>query len=172
MSNLKCHPIRKVTAGVCFEVGLLRRVTCLVVTGEFYILVTVHLGIISINNQLDAQFLLYIFIWILYMFSATLCSSSGESIISLQHLVYVSLCRWPSGMQVGKGETIVSIQRLVYISLCRWPSGVQVGKELVPSRPAYRTVTYTDWHMPDVVLIQLTLLMMGTRLLETCRESK
>jgi hypothetical protein len=27
----------------------------------FYILLTVHLGIIVINNQLDAQFLLYIF---------------------------------------------------------------------------------------------------------------
>jgi hypothetical protein len=45
------------------------------------------------------------------------------------------------------------------------------GRE-VPSRPAYRTVTYTEWHIPDVVLMQLTLLMMSTRLLETCRESK
>jgi hypothetical protein len=54
-----------------------------------------------INNQLGAQFLLYIFISILYMFRATLCSSSGESIVSIQHLVYVILCRWPSGMQVG-----------------------------------------------------------------------
>jgi len=34
------------------------------------------------------------------MFRATLCSSSGESIVSIQHLVYVSLCRWPPGMQV------------------------------------------------------------------------
>jgi len=57
---------------------------------------------IPINNQLDAQFLLYIFISILYMFRTTLCSSSGESIVSIQHQVYVSLCRWPSGMQVGK----------------------------------------------------------------------
>ena len=70
---------------------------------NFYIVVTVHLGIIPINNQLDAQFLLYIFfISILYMFRTTLCSSSGESIVSIQHLVYVTLCRWPSGMQVGK----------------------------------------------------------------------
>jgi hypothetical protein len=36
------------------------------------------------------------------MFRATLCSSSGQSIISVQHLVYVTLCRWPSGMQFGK----------------------------------------------------------------------
>jgi len=30
------------------------------------------------------------------MFRATLCSSSGESIVSIQPLVYVTLCRWPS----------------------------------------------------------------------------
>ena len=41
---------------------------------------------------------------------------------------------------------------------------------VVPSKPAYHTVTYIDWHIPEVVLIQLTLLMMSTWLLETCRE--
>jgi hypothetical protein len=30
------------------------------------------------------------------MFRATPCSSSGESIVSVQHLVCVTLCRWPS----------------------------------------------------------------------------
>jgi len=82
-------------------------------------------SVIVINNQLDAQFLIYIFIFIsiLYMFRATLCASSGESNESIQHLVYVTLCRWP---------------------------------------------TYTEWQIPDVVLIHLTLLMMRTRLLETC----
>ena len=34
----------------------------------FYILMTVHLGIIIINNQLDAQFLLYIYIYIYIYF--------------------------------------------------------------------------------------------------------
>ena len=33
------------------------------------------------------------------MIRATPCSSSGESIVSKQHLVYVTLCRWPSSMQ-------------------------------------------------------------------------
>jgi hypothetical protein len=46
--------------------------------------------LIPTNNQLDARFLLYTFISILYMFRATLCSSSGESIVSIQNLVYVS----------------------------------------------------------------------------------
>jgi hypothetical protein len=59
----------------------------------FYILVTVNLGTILINNQPDAQFRLYIFISILYMFRVTLCSSSGESIVSIQPLVYVTVCR-------------------------------------------------------------------------------
>ena len=68
----------------------------------FYILVTVRLGMIPVNNQLDAQFPLYMFISILYMFRAALCSSSGDSTVSIQHVVYVSLCGWPSGVQVGK----------------------------------------------------------------------
>jgi hypothetical protein len=41
-----------------------------------------------------------------------------------------------------------------------------------PTRPACQTVTYTEWHIPDVVLILLTLLMMSTVLLETLKESK
>jgi len=35
------------------------------------------------------------------MFRATPCSSSGESIVSIQHLVYVTLWRWPFRVQVG-----------------------------------------------------------------------
>jgi hypothetical protein len=57
----------------------------------------------------------------LYMFRALMCSSSGELIVSLRHLVYVTLCRW---------------------------------------------------HIPDVVLIQLILLMMSIWVLETCRDLK
>ena len=84
-----------------------------------------------------------VFISILYMFWAAKCSSSGDSIISIRHLIYVTLCRWTSGVQV-------------------W----------ISSKPAHQTVTYTEWHMPEVVLIQLILLMMSTLLLETCRELK
>ena len=58
---------------------------------DFYVLLTVHLGSILVNNQLEAQFFFsYIFIPILYMFRAPLCSSSGESIVII-HLVYVTL---------------------------------------------------------------------------------
>ena len=89
------------------------------------------------------------FISILYLFRTAMCPSSGELIVSIWHLVYVTLCRWP-GMQVScipeghlhrvtysilyvfrtamcpsSGELIVSIRHLVYVTLCRWPSGMQ-----------------------------------------------
>ena len=101
-----------------------------------------HIAINLVNNQLDTQ-LFFLYVSVLYMFRETSCSSSGESIASIRHLVYVNLCRWPSSMQVGR-----------------------------PFRPAYQTVTYTEWHIPDVVFMQLILLMMSTGLLETCRELK
>ena len=68
------------------------------VDAKFYILLTVHLGTIRVNNQLDAFF--NVFISLLYMFRATQCSSSGESIVSGHHLAYITLCKWPYGMQV------------------------------------------------------------------------
>jgi hypothetical protein len=40
----------------------------------------------------------YMFIPSIYMFRATMCSSSGELNVSIQHLVYVTRCRWPSGV--------------------------------------------------------------------------
>ena len=65
-----------------------------------YDLLPVHLGIFIVNNQLDTQlFFSYMFISVLYMFRAAMCSSSGESIVSIRHLVYVTLCRWPTSMQ-------------------------------------------------------------------------
>jgi hypothetical protein len=41
-----------------------------------------------------------------------------------------------------------------------------------PFRPAQEIVTDTECYIPEVVLIQMILLMMSTRLLETCRELK
>jgi len=45
------------------------------------------------------------FIPILYMFQTPMFSSSGESIVSIRHLVYVTLCRWPSGMHTRRSHT-------------------------------------------------------------------
>jgi hypothetical protein len=72
---------------------------------------------ILISNQIDARFLLYIFISILYMFRATLCSSSGESIESI-HLVYVSVCRGPSGMPDPTCIPDGHLHRVTYIRCC------------------------------------------------------
>ena len=53
----------------------------------------------------------YILISILYMFRATPCSSSGESVVSTEHLVYVTLCRWPFRVQVGPTYTQYDLVR-------------------------------------------------------------
>ena len=66
--------------------------TCIYKFQPPYVLLTVHLGIILVNNQLYAQLFIRIFL-ILYVFQAAMCSSSGESIVSIRHLVYVTLCR-------------------------------------------------------------------------------
>jgi len=42
----------------------------------------------------------YMFIPILYMFRAATCPSSGELIVSIRRLAYVTLYRWPFGVQV------------------------------------------------------------------------
>jgi hypothetical protein len=70
----------------------------------------------------------FMFISVLYMFRATSCSSSGESIVSVQHLVCIALCRWPSSMQVGSTcfeqprahhqENQLYQYNIWYVSLC------------------------------------------------------
>ena len=62
--------------------------------------------------------LFYVFISILFMFRATSCPSSGASIVSIQHLVYITLCRWPSRMQVGKGLPDLSMYSYCCLCLC------------------------------------------------------
>ena len=65
----------------------------------FYIFLTVHLGAIRVKNQLGALFF-SVFTSLLYTFRAKQCSSSGESTVSIHHLVYITLCRWPPDKQV------------------------------------------------------------------------
>ena len=148
----------------------------------------------------------YMFISILCMFRAPMCSSSGESIVLIRHLVYVTLCKWPSSVQVwfypnllykyiciylficlfiliiymfraplcsssgesivlirryiylfisilymfraplysSLGESIVLIRHLVYVTICRWPSSVQVWFH--PNLHTWRSPTYSDIH--------------------------
>jgi len=53
---------------------------------------------------------------------------------------------------------------LRFNSLMKVPCG---PKHIGPKGPAHETVTDTEWHIPEVILIQLILLMMSTWLLET-----
>jgi len=73
----------------------------------------VHLGTIRVNNQPDALF--NVFISLLYMFRATQCSSSGASIVSVHRLVYITLCRLPSGMQVSLTKPLCNTGSLFYL---------------------------------------------------------
>jgi len=62
-----------------------------------------------------------VFISFLYMFRATQCSPSGESIVSIHHLAHITLCRWPSGMQVRKELTCIpdgQPHRVLYTTWC------------------------------------------------------
>jgi len=87
----------------------------------------------------------------------------------------VSSCQWklcdcgegllPCVQHTRRGWR-TSTRHLVYVTLCRWLV-CRYG-----SIPAYQTVTYIEWHIPDVVVIQLIPLMMSTWLFETCRISK
>ena len=69
-----------------------------------YILLTVHLVMILGKWPTWRTILFYVFISIFYVFRATSCSLLGESIVrvSIQHLVYVTPCRWTFRAQVGK----------------------------------------------------------------------
>ena len=69
----------------------------------FYVLLTVHLSIILVINQINAQNLFYNkFIICLYMFRA-LCAHRQEVKIVLYSIWYRHNCRWPSGVQVERG---------------------------------------------------------------------
>jgi hypothetical protein len=73
----------------------------------FYIFLTVHLSITLVIDKLDARFVLRVY----FNFNPLHVSSTFALII--------------------RRVRIVLIQRLVYITLCEWPSGMQVEKELL-----------------------------------------
>jgi len=50
---------------------------------KLYVLLTVHLVIIFVNNQLEHNSFLCMFISILYMFWTAMCPSSRELIVSV-----------------------------------------------------------------------------------------
>ena len=58
------------------------------VEGFFYVSLNLHLSITLDNDQLDAQiFNTFITVLYMYVFRAISCSSSGNQIVLIQHLV-------------------------------------------------------------------------------------
>ena len=53
---------------------------------EFYVLLTVHLDVILVNDQLDALYLI-VFISCLYMFRATSAHHQEGQVVLIHHLV-------------------------------------------------------------------------------------
>jgi len=78
--------------------GKLKFYSDLTILTGFYVLLTVNPCMILVNNQLDAQFFMYIYFYFKHV-SGSLVPIIRRIILSMQHLVYVTLCRWPSGMQ-------------------------------------------------------------------------
>ena len=71
------------------------------------VLLTVHLSITLVNDQLDTIILFYnTFITVLYMFRATSCSSSGGQIVLIQDLASSHSVKWPSGEPDGHLQTV------------------------------------------------------------------
>jgi len=94
-----CPVFARYTLAFALQLRKKHEKTSVRVAGEcqlFYILLTVHLVMMLGEWPTWRTILFFAFISILYRFRATSCSSSGESIVSIQHLVYVTLCRWPA----------------------------------------------------------------------------
>ena len=85
------------------------------------------------------------------------------------------LCIYFNSLHVSSNLVLI-IRRINCINtsgICHSVSvTVSCASRIVPFRLVHETVTDTEWHITDAVLIQLILLMMGTRLLETCRKLK
>jgi hypothetical protein len=79
------------------------------------------------------------FISILYMFRSAMCPSSGELIVSIRHMVYVTLYRCAGGIDV----------HMVYVTLYRCEGGIDVHMVYVT---LYRCAGGIDVHMVYVTL--------------------
>ena len=61
---------------------------------KFYISLTVHLGIILVNNQIDALFSMYLLFPFCTCFDQSSAHHQENRTVSIHDLVYITLCRW------------------------------------------------------------------------------
>jgi len=107
-SNLLCH------VGTCLPT------TCSHIPDEynllnmckiFYVLLTMHPGMMLVNNQLDAQFFMYVYFYYLHVLGSHV-PVIRRIIISMWHLVYVTPGRWQSGMHTRQSPTQSDINQV------------------------------------------------------------
>jgi hypothetical protein len=84
---------------------------------NFYVLFILYKLVNKINPEKN---FFCMFISILHRFRASMCPSSGKITVFVRHLVFVTLCGWPSGVHDG--------MKLSF-------------------NPAYQTVIHTEWQM-------------------------
>ena len=116
-----------------------------------------HPGMILVNNQLDAQFFMCVYFYSLHV-SGNYVSIIRRIIVSMWHLVYVTLCRWPSAISHVPiiRRIIVSMWHLVYVTLCRWPSAIShvpIIRRIIVSMWQLVYVTLCRW--PSVMQVNL-----------------
>ena len=150
--------------------------------------------IFMVNDQLDAQF------FSIYLFQFPTCFEQSrahhqDNQLYQYNLWYMSLydrfvCRSEITLKNKCCLYVIIHSRLFSVTICNllidfliYFNSLHVSSNLVlfiriinciittsGLRPAHEAIT--EWHIPDVVLIQWIILMMSTRLLETCRELK
>jgi len=83
------------------------------------------------------------FISILYLFQAAMCPSSGELIVPIRHLVYVTVYRWPFGVQVWmrliQTSTLNGHPYTVTYTRCRIDTINSPDDKHMAARNTYRT---------------------------------
>ena len=96
-----------------------------------------HISMILVSNQIDAQFFVYIYFCSLHV-SGSHVPIIRRIIVSMRHLVYIALCRWPSGMQEHMLQ--LDAQFFVYIYFC----SLHVSGSHVP---IIRRIIVSMWHL-------------------------
>jgi len=59
---------------------------------------------VLVNNQLVTQFFMYVYFYSLHVLGSHV-PIIRRIIVSMRHLVYVTLCRWSSGMHTRQSST-------------------------------------------------------------------
>jgi len=96
-------------------------------------LLTVHPGMILVNNQIDAPFFIYVYFCSLHI-SGSHVLIIRRIIVSMRHLAYVTLCRLPFGVHTRRSSTQSDINQVL-------PDG---HLHIVTRNRSYQTAIYTE----------------------------